>query len=37
MRATARAPPQRLLMWNQPPEIIGRRHTEYVQFITPYT
>lgn len=25
-----------LLMWNQPPEIIGRRHTEYVQFITPY-
>lgn len=25
-----------ILMWNQPPEIIGRRHTEYVQFITPY-
>lgn len=25
-----------ILMWNQPPEIIGRRHAEYVQFITPY-
>lgn len=25
-----------ILMWNKPPEIIGRRHTEYVQFITPY-
>jgi lysozyme len=25
-----------LLMWDQPPEIIGRRHTEYVQFVTPY-
>lgn len=25
-----------ILMWEQPPAIIGRRHTEYVQFITPY-
>lgn len=24
-----------ILMWNKPPEIKGRRHTEYVQFLTP--
>lgn len=23
--------------WNKPPEIIGRRNTEYKQFLTPYT
>lgn len=27
---------QAILMWNQPPEIVGRRHAEYVQFVTPY-
>lgn len=27
---------QAILMWSKPPEIIGRRHTEYVQFTTPY-
>lgn len=27
---------QHILDWKIPPEIIGRRHTEYVQFITPY-
>lgn len=25
-----------ILDWEIPPEIIGRRHTEYIQFITPY-
>lgn len=25
-----------ILMWNKPPEIIGRRRTEYEQFKTPY-
>lgn len=25
-----------ILDWEIPPEIIGRRHTEYAQFITPY-
>lgn len=25
-----------ILDWDIPPEIIGRRHTEYAQFITPY-
>lgn len=25
-----------ILMWNKPPEIIGRRKTEYEQFKTPY-
>jgi lysozyme len=25
-----------ILMWNKPPEIVGRRHTEYEQFVTPY-
>lgn len=27
---------QAILMWNKPPEIIGRRHTEQSQFLTPY-
>ena len=27
---------QAILLWNKPPEIIGRRHTEYSQFLTPY-
>lgn len=26
-----------MLMWNKPPEIIGRRHTEVSQFLTPYS
>lgn len=25
-----------IMMWNQPPAIIGRRHTEQSQFLTPY-
>ena len=25
-----------IMMWNKPPEIIGRRHTEQSQFLTPY-
>ncbi len=25
-----------ILMWNKPPEIQGRRRTEYTQFLTPY-
>lgn len=27
---------QHILDWEIPPEIIGRRHSEYVQFVTPY-
>lgn len=28
---------QAILAWNKPPEIQGRRRTEYKQFLTPYT
>jgi lysozyme len=27
---------QAILLWNKPSEIIGRRHTEQSQFLTPY-
>lgn len=35
-RGDRRGAAQHILDWEIPPSIIGRRHTEYVQFITPY-